>query len=59
MDGTLENTYTVKSGDTLSKLSKQFYGSTDDYLRIFYANRESLTDPFSLDVGQQLKIPRD
>ena len=27
--------YTVKSGDTLSKISKQFYGSSNEYMRIF------------------------
>src|SRR5215471_17118394 len=26
--------YTVKPGDTLSKISKQFYGSTSDYMKI-------------------------
>src|SRR5262245_37752667 len=28
-------TYTVKAGDTLSKISKQFYGNANDYMRIF------------------------
>lgn len=51
--------YTVKSGDTLSKISKQFYGSTDEYMRIFYANRDKLNDPDMIQVGQQLAIPRD
>ncbi len=51
-------TYTVKSGDTLSKISKQFYGDSDDYMRIFYANRETLNDPNKIQVGQQLNIPK-
>src|SRR5689334_11294942 len=38
-------TYTVKSGDTLSKISKQFYGSANDYMKIFDANRDQLADP--------------
>ena len=52
-------TYTVKSGDTLSKISKQFYGDSNEYMRIFYANREALKDPDKIQVGQQLTIPPD
>jgi len=50
-------TYTVKSGDTLSKISKQFYGSANDYMKIFDANRDQLSDPDKINVGQELKIP--
>jgi len=50
-------TYTVKAGDTLSKISKQFYGSTTDYMRIFDANKDQLKDPDQINVGQELKIP--
>jgi nucleoid-associated protein YgaU len=50
-------TYTVKSGDTLSKISKQFYGDANDYMRIFYANRDKLRDPDKIQVGQQLMVP--
>jgi nucleoid-associated protein YgaU len=49
--------YTVKPGDTLSKISKQFYGSATDYMRIFEANKDQLTDPDKIKVGQELKIP--
>jgi LysM repeat protein len=49
--------YTVKSGDTLSKISKQFYGDANEYMRIFYANRDKLRDPDKIQVGQQLTIP--
>jgi nucleoid-associated protein YgaU len=52
-------TYTVKSGDTLSKISKHFYGDADEYMRIFYANRDKLHDPDKIQVGQQLTIPPD
>lgn len=52
-------TYTVKSGDTLSKISKQFYGDSNDYMRIFYANRDKLNDPNKIQVGQQLTIPKE
>src|SRR5688572_85182 len=46
-------TYTVKSGDNLSKISKQFYGNANEYMRIFYANRGQLNDPDKIQVGQQ------
>ena len=52
-------TYTVKSGDTLSKISKQFYGDPHEYMRIFYANRDKLHDPDKIQIGQQLVIPPD
>ena len=52
-------TYEVKSGENLSKISKQFYGDADEYMRIFYANRDKLNDPDKIQVGQQLVIPPD
>ena len=52
-------TYTIKSGDTLSRISKQFYGDANEYMRIFYANRDKLKDPDKIQVGQQLVIPAD
>ena len=52
-------TYVVKAGDNLSKISKQFYGDANEYMRIFYANRDKLNDPDRVQVGQQLSIPAD
>jgi nucleoid-associated protein YgaU len=49
--------YTVKAGDTLSKISKQFYGSANEYMKIFDANKDQLDDPNKIEVGQELKIP--
>ncbi len=51
--------YAVKAGDTLSKISKQFYGDSNEYMRIFYANRDKLSDPDKIQVGQKLVIPAD
>jgi nucleoid-associated protein YgaU len=51
--------YTVQSGDTLSKISKEFYGDSDEYMRIFYANRDKIDDPDMIKVGQVLTIPPD
>ena len=52
-------TYEVKGGDNLSKISKQFYGDPNEYMRIFYANRDKLNDPDKIQVGQKLVIPPD
>ena len=49
--------YEVKPGDNLSKISKQFYGDPNEYMRIFYANRDQLKDPDRIQVGQKLAIP--
>ncbi|GAC1404580.1 MAG: hypothetical protein NVSMB56_19130 [Pyrinomonadaceae bacterium] len=49
--------YTVQSGDTLSKIAKHFYGDTNEYMRIFYANRDQIDDPNMIKVGQELTIP--
>ena len=51
-------TYTVQSGDTLSKISQHFYGRASDYQRIFEANRDQLRDPDKIQPGQVLRIPR-
>jgi len=51
-------TYTVKPGDTLSKISQQFYGDAGQYQRIFEANRDKLKDPDKIQVGQVLTIPQ-
>lgn len=50
-------TYTVKSGDTLSRIAKEFYGDAQAYPRIFDANRDQLSDPNKIQPGQILKIP--
>src|SRR5262249_42721255 len=51
------HTYVVKPGDTLSSISKEFYGNARDYRRIFNANSSQLTNPNTLEVGQKLEIP--
>ncbi|UNU72572.1 peptidoglycan-binding protein LysM [Moraxella nasovis] len=49
--------YTVKSGDTLSKIAKDMYGNANDYMKIFDANKPMLSDPDKIYVGQVLRIP--
>jgi nucleoid-associated protein YgaU len=55
--GQAARTYTVKPGDTLSKISREMYGDSGQYLRIFEANRDKLNDPNKIQVGQELVIP--
>ena len=50
-------TYTVKAGDTLSKIAKDHLGSAGAYMKIFEANKDQLTDPDKIKPGQVLKIP--
>jgi LysM repeat protein len=55
--GRTGRTYTVKSGDSLSKISQQFYGNANQYMKIFEANRDKLTNPNQIQAGQELVIP--
>ena len=56
--GAAESTYTVQSGDTLSKIAKDKLGNANAYMDIFNANRDQLSDPDKIKPGQVLKIPR-
>jgi nucleoid-associated protein YgaU len=51
--------YTIKKGDTLSAIAKQFYGKANDYPRIFEANREVIKDADLIYPGQKIRIPLD
>ena len=53
-----DRTYTVKAGDTLSKIAKEMLGSANEYMAIFNANRDQLSDPDKIKPGQVLKIPQ-
>lgn len=50
-------THTVKKGETLSHIAKQYYGKANDYNRIFEANRDQLKDPDKIREGMTLRIP--
>jgi nucleoid-associated protein YgaU len=52
------STYTVKAGDTLSKIAKEKLGDPNAYTEIFNANRDQLSDPNKIQPGQVLKIPQ-
>lgn len=50
--------YQIESGDTLSKIAKEFYGSANKYPLIFEANREVIKDPDKIYPGQKIRIPK-
>ncbi|WP_421567982.1 LysM peptidoglycan-binding domain-containing protein [Stenotrophomonas sp. PD6] len=51
------STYTVKSGDSLSKIAKHELGDANAWKKIFEANRDVLDDPDKIFPGQTLKLP--
>lgn len=51
--------YTIRSGDTLGKIARQYYGDAMKYPRIFEANREVIEDPDKIYPGQRIRIPLD
>ena len=50
--------YVVKSGDSLSKIAKQFYGDAKEWKRIYDVNRETIKNPDLIHPGQKLYIPQ-
>ncbi len=52
-----ERFYTVKKGDTLSKIAEKYYGDASKYNIIFKANRDVIKNPNLVYPGQKLKIP--
>ena len=55
--GPVSTYYVVKSGDTLSAIAKEAYGSANAYMKIFEANKPMLSDPNKIYPGQTLRIP--
>jgi nucleoid-associated protein YgaU len=49
--------YTVKAGDTLSKIAKDHLGNANAYMKIFELNKDQLTDPDKIKPGQVLRLP--
>jgi LysM repeat protein len=54
----LHGQYTVKGGDSLTKIARYIYGDASAFQRIFDANRDILKTPDVIHPGQVLKIPR-
>ncbi|MBB4078432.1 nucleoid-associated protein YgaU [Lewinella aquimaris] len=49
--------HTVKKGDSLSKIAKEYLGDAMAYKAIFAANTDTLDDPNKIFPGQELTIP--
>ncbi len=47
----------VESGDTLGKIAKEYLGEAGKYMEVFNANKDQLSNPDLIKVGQELKIP--
>ncbi|MEH6645357.1 LysM peptidoglycan-binding domain-containing protein [Sulfitobacter sp.] len=53
-----EKFYVVEPGDSLAYTALQFYGNTNDFERIYKANRTQISQPDKIRVGQRLRIPK-
>ena len=49
--------YTVRKGDSLSKIAQREYGDAQQWHRIFEANRDSIDNPDLIYPGQVLRLP--
>jgi nucleoid-associated protein YgaU len=49
--------YTIKSGDSLSKIAKQYYGNAAEWQKIYNANKDQIKNPDMIFPGQKIKIP--
>jgi nucleoid-associated protein YgaU len=50
-------TYTVKAGDSLSKIAQREYGDASEWKKIHAANRDLIPNPDLIHPGQVLKLP--
>ncbi|MDR0458080.1 MAG: peptidoglycan-binding protein LysM [Burkholderiaceae bacterium] len=55
--GTASQYHDVERGDTLSAISKKYYGDPNKYMKIFEANKPMLSSPDKIYPGQKLRIP--
>jgi hypothetical protein len=53
----MSESYIVQPGDTLGEIALRLYGNAAYATRLFEANRDSLSNPNLLRVGQELRIP--
>lgn len=55
---TASRSYTVKAGDTLSKIAKEHYGDANQWKKIHAANADLIRDPDKIQTGWTLQIPQ-
>ncbi len=51
--------YTIKSGDSLSKIAQEKLGKAGDWRKIYEANKDTIKDPDKIFPGQEIVIPRE
>ena len=57
-DESVYHRHTVKSGETLGKIAKHYYGDPMKYKQIFQANTNILKNPYLIHPNQELVIPK-
>jgi nucleoid-associated protein YgaU len=57
LSGTGERSYTVRKGDSLSRIAKREYGDAQQWRRIYEANRDMIDNPDLIYPGQVLRLP--
>lgn len=50
-------THRIEAGDTLSSISRRYYGTPNRWMEIFEANRDRMASPNALRVGEEIRIP--
>ena len=50
-------TYKIKKGDTLWSIARKFYGSGNDWRKIYNANTDSISNPGKIKTGMEIRIP--
>ena len=56
-DEPADRIYVVQGGDSLSKISKKFYGDANSWRRIYDANKDVVKNPDLIQPGWKLRIP--
>jgi nucleoid-associated protein YgaU len=49
--------HTVAKGESLTRISEHYYGTTDRWPEIYHANRELLRSQTAIRIGQHLRVP--
>ena len=52
------DTYVIQPGDSLGKIARKRYGDEGLYMTIYEANRDVLSDPSIVVVGQEIVLPK-
>ena len=55
--GGARRTYTVKAGDSLSKIAEREYGDASQWKKIYEANRDAIKNPDLIHPGQTFTLP--